>query len=214
MKIGILGTGDVGKALGRGFLATGHEVLLGAREAGNAKAREWAEAQGPKARAGTFAEAAEYGELIVLATLGTAVVEATKLAGPAHFAGKVVVDTTNPLDLSKGFPPTLAVSGEDSGGERVQRALPDARVVKAWNSVGNALMFRPELPGGPPTMFRCGNDAEAKATVAGILEAWGWSPMDAGDIRSSRYLEALCILWVSTAARGNHWLQAFKMLRP
>jgi predicted dinucleotide-binding enzyme len=214
MKIGILGTGDVGKALGRGFLATGHEVLLGAREAGNAKALAWAQAQGPNARAGTFAEAADFGDIVVLATLGTAVVEATRLAGPERFKGKVVVDTTNPLDTSQGFPPTLAVSGSDSGGEQVQRALPEARVVKAWNSVGNALMFRPELPGGPPTMFLCGNDADAKAQVSSILEAWGWGPMDVGDIRSSRYLEALCLVWVLTAVRGQHWVQAFKMLRP
>jgi predicted dinucleotide-binding enzyme len=213
MRIGILGTGDVGKALGHGFLETGHEVLMGAREAQNPKAREWARQAGKLARAGSFADAAAFGEIVVLATMGTAAVDAIGMAGPQHFAGKLVLDATNPLDHSHGMPPTLAITGHDSGGETIQRAIPTAKVVKAWNTVGNALMFRPQLPGGPPTMFICGNDAAAKQTATGILQQWGWEVLDAGDIRSSRYLEAMCLTWVLTAANGNHWMQAFKMLR-
>jgi len=215
MKIGILGTGDVGRALGEAFLTLDHEVKMGSRDAGNEKAVAWAKEMGPGASTGTFADAASFGELIVLATLGVANEAALRMAGPEKLRGKIVIDTTNPLDFSKGVPPTLAVSGNDSAGERVQRLLPDAHVVKAFNTVGNAHMFRPEFPGGPPDMFICGNDAEAKEKVADILEDFGWGVVDVGGIESSRYLEAMCLVWVIFAFSTTPptWNHAFKMLR-
>jgi predicted dinucleotide-binding enzyme len=213
MNIGILGTGDVGRALGKGFITLGHAVKIGARDAGNEKALAWAREMGARASAGTFADAAAFGEIIVLATLGVANESAIRLAGLDRFRGKVVIDTTNPLDFSGGMPPRLAVSGSDSGGEQVQRLLPDADVVKAFNTVGNALMFRPDLPGGPPDMFICGNDDRAKSTVTAILKDFGWAIVDVGGIEGSRYLEAMCMVWVLAAMRTNTWVQAFKLLR-
>lgn len=214
MKIGVLGTGDVGKALGKGFLTLGHEVRMGAREAGNAKAVAWVKEMGAHASEGTFADAARFGEIVVLATLGVANDSALAAAGPENMAGKVVLDTTNPLDFSGGMPPKLAVSGNDSGGERVQRALPGARVVKVFNTVGNAFMFRPEFPGGPPDMFIAGDDEQAKTTVTAIVKEFGWGVVhDLGGIEASRWLEAMCLIWVVSAARSGNWNQAFKLLR-
>ena len=214
MKIGVLGTGEVGRALGKGFLALGHEVKMGARSAGNEKALAWAKELGPKASAGTFADAATFAELVVLATMGVANEEVLRSAGPDRLRGKIVIDATNPLDHTSGPPPKLAIAGNDSGGERVQKLLPDAHVVKAFNTVGSPLMFRPDLPGGPPDMFIAGNHEEAKRTVAGILKDFGWGAVhDLGGIESSRYLEAMCLVWVLSAIRGGHWNQAFKLLR-
>jgi len=212
MRIGILGTGDVGQALGRGFVVLGHEVKMGSRSAGNDKAVGWAKEAGGKASAGTFAEAASHGELVVLATLGSANESALKAAGPQTLRGKVVIDATNPLDFSGGAP-QLAVGHTDSGGERVQRLLPGARVVKAFNTVGNAHMFRPRFPGGPPDMFICGNDDDAKKQVAAILSDFGWGTADLGPIESSRYLEPMCMAWVVYGARAGTWNHAFKLLR-
>jgi predicted dinucleotide-binding enzyme len=213
MHVGILGTGDVARALGRGFIALGHDVRMGSRQAGNEKALGWASGMGPKASAGTFADAASFGELIVLATLGVANESALTMAGPEKCDGKIVIDTTNPLDFSGGMPPKLAVGGNDSGGERVQRLLRSAHVVKAFNTVGNAFMFRPDFPGGPPDMFIAGNDDDAKARVSGILKDFGWGVVDVGGIESSRYLEAMCMVWVLTGIRSGNWNQAFKMLK-
>jgi predicted dinucleotide-binding enzyme len=213
MKVGILGTGDVARAIGRGFVTLGHDVKMGARDAANDKAQAWAREMGAKASTGTFADAAAFGDILVLATLGVANESAIRMAGIDRFRGKVLIDTTNPLDFSGGMPPKLAVNGNDSGGEQVQRLLPDARVVKAFNTVGNAFMFRPDFPGGPPDMFICGDDDGAKAQVRAILKDFGWSVVDAGGIESSRYLEAMCMAWVISAARSGNWNQAFKMLR-
>jgi predicted dinucleotide-binding enzyme len=213
MKIGILGTGDVGRALGRGFLDQGHEVCMGARDAANPKLREWVAGAGPKALGGTFADAAGFGDIVVLATLGTATEDAIRAAGIGRFEGKVVIDTTNPLDFGAGFPPTLAYGGNDSGGERIQRLLPSAKVVKAFNTVGNAHMYKPEFPGGRPDMFIAGDDEAAKATVAGILDRFGWGVADVGGIAGSRALEAMCIAWVLYGAKTNTWDHAFKLLR-
>lgn len=213
MKIGVLGTGDVGRALGKGFATLGHEVRMGAREAGNEKAAAWAKEMGAKASAGTFAEAAAFGDVIVLATLGVANEHVLRSAGLERFRGKILIDATNPLDFSRGVPPRLAITGEDSGGEQVQRLLPEARVVKAFNIVGNPFMFRPEFPGGPPDMFIAGNDEGAKKEVTTILRDFGWPTVDIGGIEGSRYLEAMCMVWVLSAVRGGSWNQAFKMLR-
>jgi predicted dinucleotide-binding enzyme len=213
MQVGILGTGDVGKALGKGFVTLGHDVKMGSRQAKNEKALAWANEMGTKASAGTFADAASFGEVIVLATLGVANESALRTAGPDKLRGKVVIDATNPLDFSGGMPPKLAVSGNDSAGERVQRLLPESHVVKAFNTVGNAFMFRPDFPGGPPDMFIAGNNEDAKKRVSGILKEFGWGVVDLGGIESSRYLEAMCMVWVLSAIRSNNWNQAFRLLR-
>lgn len=212
MRVGILGTGDVGKAFGRGFVTLGHDVKMGSREPNNEKAAAWAKELGGRATTGTFAEAAEFGDLVVLATLGVANEQALRLAGIECFAGKVVIDATNPLDFTGGRP-RLAVGHSDSGGEQVQRLLPQAHVVKAFNTVGNAHFFRPSFPGGPPDMFFCGNDAEAKKTVEKLLQDFGWSSVDLGEIESARYLEPMCMVWVLHGIRSNTWNHAFKMLR-
>jgi predicted dinucleotide-binding enzyme len=213
MNIGILGTGDVGRALGHGFIALGHDVKMGARDAGNAKARAWAAEAGPRASTGAFPDAAGFGEIVILATLGSANESALRVAGPERLRGKVLIDATNPLDFSRGVPPSLFVGHTDSGGEQVQRLVPEARVVKAFNTVGHAHMFRPDFPGGPPDMFLCGNDAEAKRVVSKFLADFGWTVIDLGGIESSRYLEAMCLVWVLHGFASGSWNHAFKLLR-
>ena len=213
MKIGILGTGDVGRALGSGFIALGHEVKMGSREAANEKAAVWASTSGINASTGTFADAAKFGDIVVLALLWSGTENALKLARAENFAGKVVIDAINPLLIEPGKPIALALGHNDSGGEQVQRWLPSAHVVKAFNSVGNNLMFKPDLPGGPPDMFIAGNDSAAKQTVAGILDSFGWVTIDTGGIEGSRLLEPLCILWVNYGMRTGTWNHAFKLLR-
>lgn len=214
MRVGMLGTGDVGRALGTGFATLGHEVMMGSRSATNDKAMAWAEETGPAASVGTFGQAAGFGELVVLATLGVANDEVLRSAGAERFRDKVVIDATNPLDFSAGMPPTLAVAGSDSGGERVQALLPEARVVKAFNIVGHALMFRPQLPGGPPDMFIAGDDDDAKTAVRDLLKEFGWGGVhDLGGIEASRYLEPMCMVWVLSAMGDGTWNQAFKLLR-
>jgi hypothetical protein len=185
---------------------------MGAREAGNDRATAFAREGGARASAGRFADAADFGELAALATLGVAT-ESIVRGLARELAGKLVLDATNPLDFSAGFPPRLSICGEDSLGERLQKLAPEAKVVKAFNTVGNALMFRPQLPGGPPSMFIAGDDEAAKARTKEILADFGWETADAGDIRSSRYLEAMCMAWVLVAARTGDWAQAFKLLR-
>src|SRR5215510_4991940 len=174
MKIAILGTGDVGQALGHGFIRLGHEVKMGSREAGGEKARAWVAKTGKGASEGTFADAASFGEMVILATLWSGTENALRLARAENLAGKVVIDATNPLVFSPGKPPALALGHTDSGGEQVQRWLPGSRVVKCFNIVGNAHMVHPDFPGGPPDMFLCGNDPDAKQTVAGICKDFGW----------------------------------------
>jgi hypothetical protein len=213
MRVGVLGTGDVGKTLGSAFIALGHEVKMGSRNAAGEKASAWAREAGPRASAGSFAEAASHGEVVVLATLGVANESVLRAAGPANLAGKLLLDTTNPLDFSKGFPPRLALAGNDSGGEQVQRLVPGARVVKVFNTVGHAHMFRHSFPGGPPDMFVCGVDEGAKRQVEALLRDFGWGTVDLGGIESSRYLEAMCMVWVLHGARSGSWNHAFKLLR-
>jgi len=213
MRVGILGTGDVGQTLGAGFAKLGHDVMMGSRDAANPKVREWAKKSGAHASAGTFADAAKFGEVVVLATLWSGTENALRLAGPDNLAGKVLIDATNPLDFSQGMPPRLAVGHTDSGGESVQRWAPRARVVKAFNTVGNAHMIDPQFPGGPPTMFIGGNDADAKKLVTQVSEAWGWEVADLGGIEASRYLEPMCMAWVIYGIRNGSWNHAFKLLR-
>ncbi len=213
MKVGILGTGDVGQVLGAGLASLGHDVKMGSREPNADKVKTWVQKTGARASAGTFAQAAEFGELIVLATLWSGTENALKLARTENFKGKVVIDATNPLAFAPNAPPHLALGHTDSGGEQVQRWLAGARVVKAFNTVGNAHMVKPQFAGGPPDMFICGNDEAAKKTVTGILDAFGWAVIDIGGIGGARLLEPMCILWVAYGIRSGSWNHAFKLLR-
>lgn len=213
-NIGVLGTGDVGQVLGRGFVEVlGHSVKLGARDANNEKAQAWASKVGGKGSHGTFADAAKFGELIVLATSWSGTENALKMAGFDNFAGKVVIDATNPLKIEPGKMPGLALGHTDSGGEQIQRWLPKAKVVKCFNTVGNAHMVKPSFPGGAPDMFIAGNDDGAKKTVAEICKAFGWGVVDAGGIEGARLLEPMCILWVEHGIRSKSWNHAFKLLQ-
>jgi predicted dinucleotide-binding enzyme len=212
MRVGVLGTGTVGQTLGTGPIALGHDVMNGSRSANNDKSAAWAAAAGKRASTGTFADAAAFGELIVLSTLWTGTENAIFLAGSQNFAGKTVIDTTNPLVVSDGLP-SLALGTTDSGGEQVQRWLPDAHIVKAFNIVGAPHMVHPALPGGPPDMFIAGNEDAAKAIVTEMLTAFGWSTIDIGGIEGARLLEPLCILWVLYGVRTGTWNHAFKLLR-
>src|SRR5437773_1112915 len=169
VNVGVLGSGDVGKSLARGFAGLGHKVMIGSRSP--EKLGEFVK-QTPGVAAGTFEETAAFGDLMALATLGNAAEEAVRLAGTKNFDGKVVIDATNPLDFSGGMPPKLFVGHTDSLGERVQRAIPNARVVKAFNTVGNAYFVNPNFPDGAPDMFICGNDPDAKKIVAQICTHW------------------------------------------
>lgn len=208
MNIGILGTGTVGRTLAEGFLRHGHAVRLGSRTPDRDALRQWA--ADTDGRVGTNAEAADFGDVLVLATAWEGTEVALREAGPLRFAGKPVLDATNPLDFTDGTP-RLVVHGEDSSGERVQRWIPEAHVVKAFNTVGAGLMVDPDLAGGPPTMFIAGDDAGAKATAAAILEDFGWEAVDLGGIEASRYLDALAVIWITYAMRHGRE-HAFKMI--
>ncbi|MDD5305738.1 MAG: NAD(P)-binding domain-containing protein [Deltaproteobacteria bacterium] len=211
MKIGIIGSGDVAKALGRGFLAHGHEVMLGTRTAG--KLADWA-TENPKGKVGGFPDAARFGELVVLSVKGLAAMDALRETGVLNLAGKTVIDTTNPI---ADAPPDNGVlrfftSLDDSLMERLQHTAPDARFVKAFNSVGNALMVNPSFKSDRPTMFICGNDQAAKMTVRGLLEQFGWDTADMGGAQAARAIEPLCMLWCIPGFLRNDWRHAFKLL--
>lgn len=199
MKIGVFGTGTVGATLGSKLVALGHEVKMGSRTASNEKAVAWAKGAGEKASQGTFAEAAAFGELLFNCTLGAGALEALTAAGAGNLKGKIVIDTTNPLDFSKGFPPTLFAGATDSLGERLQAAFPEAKIVKTLNTVAADLMVDPsKVNGGDHELFISGNDAAAKATVGEFLKTqFGWkSLIDLGDISSARGTECYLALWV------------------
>jgi predicted dinucleotide-binding enzyme len=212
MKVGVLGTGQVGRALASGFASREHEVMVGSRDAGKGKAV--AGELGDGVAGGSFADVAVWCELGVLATPWSGTENALQLAGPDNLAGKVVIDVTNPLVFAEGGPPELAVGHTDSGGEQVARWLPGARVVKAFNIVGNPYMVDPDLPGGPPDMFIAGDDAAAKATVSGILESFGWpTALDLGGIDGARYLEPMAMVWIRYGFLAGSWDHAFRLLR-
>jgi 8-hydroxy-5-deazaflavin:NADPH oxidoreductase len=212
-QVGVLGSGEVGRRLAAGFLSLGHDVMIGSREPGKPELSEWLAGDGAGIKAGTFAETAAHGELVVLAVLGNAAEAAIADAGPDNFAGKVVIDAMNPLDFSQGFPPKLSICGEDSLGERVQRALPDARVVKAFNTIGNPYFVDPSFSEGRPTMLIAGNDDDAKRTVGDVVADFGWpDAFDIGGIEGSRELEAICIAWVKIGGARGAWDHGFALL--
>lgn len=195
MKIAVLGTGSVGQALGTKLASLGHEVFLGSRRDDNEAGATWASAHG--GRHGTFAEAAAFGEVALLAVGGSHAVAVVEAAGEG-LSGKVLVDITNPLDFSRGFPPRLSVCNDDSLGEQIQRAAPQVKVVKALNTLANSLMVEPsQVGGGDHTLFLAGDDAEAKGLVSGWLTEWfGHQDIfDVGTISAARGLEAWLLLW-------------------
>jgi len=197
VKVGILGTGMVGATLGSKLIQIGHEVKMGSRSANNEKAIEWAKQNGANASFGTFADAAAFGEIIFNCTAGTVSLAALSSAGASNLKGKVLVDVANPLDFSKGMPATLSVCNSDSLGEQIQRAFPNARVVKALNTMNCRVMVNPSLVSGEHDVFVCGNDSQAKAKVVEILKSFGWqSIIDLGDITASRGTEMVLPIWL------------------
>ena len=212
--VGVLGSGDVGRSLAKGFQRGGHDVMIGTRGAPSPDLREWLDGDGAGISAGTFEQTAAHGGLLALALLGDIAEDVLKGVGPDAFRGKVVIDAMNPLDFSGGFPPKLSICGEDSLGERVQRAVPDGRVVKAFNTIGKDHFVEPRIAGDMPTMLIAGNDAGAKRVVADVLADFGWpEPVDIGGIEGSRELEAICITWLKiAAARGGSFDHGFKLL--
>jgi len=214
MKIGIIGSGEVGQALAAAFLQEGHEVMLGTRNPGKEEVQKW-KSQHPQGQTGTFGVTAQFGDVLILAVAGSAAEAAIKLAGTSHFNNKILIDATNPIAAA---PPVNGVlsfftTPDESLMEKIQKLLPDAKLVKAFNSVGNTLMYKPNLPGGTPTMFICGNDAGAKKTVTDILTAFGWETEDMGKAEAARAIEPLCILWCIPGFLHNQWSHAFKLLK-
>ena len=197
MKVGILGTGVVGATLGSKLIQIGYEVKMGSRSANNEKAIEWAKENGGNASFGTFADAAAFGEIVFNCTAGTVSLAALSSAGASNLKGKVLVDVANPLDFSKGMPATLSVCNSDSLGEQIQRAFPNARVVKALNTMNCRVMVEPSLVSGEHDVFVCGNDPQAKAKVVEVLKSFGWrSIIDLGDITAARGTEMVLPIWL------------------
>jgi 8-hydroxy-5-deazaflavin:NADPH oxidoreductase len=201
MKIGVLGTGMVGATLASRLVALGHEVRMGAREKGNAKAKAWATGAGQRASTGDFADAAAFGEIVLNCTLGEKALEALRAAKKENLKGKVVVDVSNPLDFSRGMPPrVLTGPNGESLGEQIQQAFPEARVVKALNSVNAHVMVDPQRIGGESDLFLCGNDASAKERVVALLGELGWRAArvhDLGPIVAARGTEAYLLFWLT-----------------
>ncbi len=212
MKIGIIGSGVVATTLASGFLKHGHGVVIGTRDSG--KLADWAKAN-PKGRVGSFADAAKFGDVVVLAVKGGVVAEAVRAAGAANLAGKTVIDATNPI---ADAPPVNGVlkfttNLDESMMERLQREFAGVHFVKAFNSVGATCMVNPQFKEGKPTMFICGNDEAAKQTVAKILDQFGWETADMGKVEAARAIEPLCMLWCIPGFLRNDWVHAFKLLR-
>jgi predicted dinucleotide-binding enzyme len=211
MMVGVLGSGDVAKTLASGFLKRGHQVKIGSRSP--AKLAEWS-AENRGSTTGTFAEAAQFGEVLVLAVKGNVAAEALSLAGAGNLAGKTVIDACNPIDDA---PPSNGVLRfftdlNESLMEKLQRQFGEAHFVKAYNSVGAACMINPQFAGGRPTMFICGNNEGAKKQVAKINEEFGWETADMGSAEAARAIEPLCMLWCIPGFTRNDWTHAFKLL--
>ena len=207
MKIGVLGTGMVGTTLASKLVELGHEVTMGAREAGNAAALDWAGQAGEQGHQSSFKGAAYFGELIINATAGHASEQALERAGADNFSGKVLIDVANPIAVGSGTPPELAFCNTESLGERIQRAYPEARVVKALNTVNATLMVDPGSLPEPTSIFICGNDPDAKQTTRELLEGFGWDAdgiVDLGLIEAARGTEMYLAFWLrAMGAIGN-----------
>jgi predicted dinucleotide-binding enzyme len=212
--VGVIGSGGVGVTLANGFIKHGYKAMIGTREP--AKLADWEAKSEGNGRAGSVAETAPFGDIIVLATKGTAALEALKAAGKDNLKGKIVIDATNPI---ADKPPVNGVleyftGPNESLMEQLQKEFPETKFVKAFSCVGANLMVNPVLAGGPPTMFICGNDDSAKAEVTKILELFGWEAEDAGPVEAARAIEPLAILWCAGGFLKNDWVKAFKYIRP
>jgi 8-hydroxy-5-deazaflavin:NADPH oxidoreductase len=225
MKIGILGTGGVGRILASKLNADGHEVMIGTRNItdtmaksepdgmGNPPYKEW-QKQNTKVKLATFSEASKFGETIFLATFGDVTKIAIDLAGKENFNGKIVIDTTNPLDFSKGVPPGFTVTLGNSLGEQIQKHIPNAKVVKAFNTIGAHIMVNPKREEGIPDLLIAGNDDDAKKKFSDLIKGWGWgNVIDLGNISQSYWLEAFAMIWIHYGFKYNSWNHAFKLLR-
>ena len=199
MKIGVLGTGMVGQAIATKLVELGHEVRMGSRTSGNENAVAWAAAAGEGSSEGAFPDAAEFGEVLFNCTAGGGSLDALAAAGEGNLGGKVLIDVANPLDFSQGMPPTLSVSNTDSLGEQIQRSFPEARVVKALNTMNCEVMVDPAKIPGYHVLFLCGNDEGAKREAGKLLREFGWANeriIDLGDISSARGTEMYLPLWL------------------
>lgn len=215
MKIGILGSGIVGRVLGTAFINEGYQVMLGTRDINKEEVVKW-HSQNQAAKVGSFSDTATFGEIVLLVTSGDITAQVISSSGIENFDGKVVIDATNPIDHTR--PPVNGVlpfftSTNESLMERLQKMLPKARLVKAFNSVGNALMYKPDFGSEKPTMFICGNDEDAKKTVTGILDSFGWETEDMGKAEAARPIESLCILWCIPGLIQGRWTHAFRLLK-
>jgi predicted dinucleotide-binding enzyme len=212
MKVGIIGSGVVGKALSRGFIKHGYEVMVGSRQP--QKLEDWKSEISPDLRTSDLSDTASFGDVIVLATKGTAATEAIKLAGIENLEGKTVLDATNPIADAAPVNGVLkfTTSLDDSLMEQLQRLAPEVNFVKVFNSVGNAIMVNPQYE-SKPTMFICGNNDEAKQAAKKILDQFGWEVEDMGKVEAARAIEPLCILWCIPGFLENRWTHAFKLLK-
>ena len=205
MRYGVLGTGQVGRALAGRLVEVGHEVRMGSRSPDNEAGAAWVAEAGSDASQGTFADAADFGQAVLNCTNGAAALDALAAAGAENLAGKVLIDVTNPLTFETGRL-TLTVCNTDSLGEQIQRAFPDARVVKTLNTIGNQVMIHPERVPGAHSVFVSGDDAEAKQFVTGMLESFGWpadSVIDLGGIETARGPEMYLVLWIEMMQAGG-----------
>jgi predicted dinucleotide-binding enzyme len=210
-KIGIIGSGMVAKVLGSGFIKHGYEVMIGTRDI--SKLNEW-KAKEPKGKAGSMEDAAAFGEILVLTVKGSGAANAVELI-KGNIDGKIIIDTTNPI---ADAPPQNGVlkyftPANESLMEQLQKQAPSAKFVKAFNSVGNAVMVNPQFPDGKPTMFICGNDADARKEVTGILDQFGWETCDMGTAEAAGSIESLCILWCIPGFLRNEWTHAFRLMK-
>lgn len=214
MKIGVLGSGTVGRVLSAAFIKEGHDVMLGTRNPSKDEVIKWKD-ENKGGQAGTFAETAAFGQLLVLAVEGNAAKDVIQLAEYDNFTGKTVIDTTNPITKEAPHNGVLKYfsSLNESLMEQLQHLLPQAHIVKAFNSVGSAAMYQPRYKEGRPTMFICGNSDEAKQTVATILDSFGWETEDMGKAESARAIEPLAMLWCIPGFVRNEWTHAFKLLK-
>ncbi len=212
-KIGIIGSGIVGQTLAAGFLKYGYEVMIGSRDL--TKLADWKSKASEGGSIGSFAEAAEFGDIIVLATKGTAALEALQLAGKANLSDKTIIDTTNPIADTAPENGVLNFFSElnDSLMERLQNAYQEANFVKAFNSIGSSVMINPDFGVEKPTMFICGNSLKAKDEVTEICSLFGFEAMDMGTVEAARAIEPLCMLWCIPGFRENKWNHAFRLLK-
>lgn len=208
----LLGSGNVGRTLGAGLARHGHDVVLGSREPHSEKIQTWLLEVGPQACSATYAEAVDWADWVFVCVPGSAVEAAILSIGPARLAGKIVVDVTNAMTSTDADHLTLTWGIDDSSAQHIQRAAPQARVVKAFNTTGVSLMIDPDLPCPPPTMPICGNDAEAKEAVAELLRDVGWEPVDLGGIHSAPMIEAMTVAWVQYGRMTGTWTHAYKFV--